>query len=120
MNRYCLLVLFTCVFSINAYAQVYISDFRIITKDSSLILNKPINLTYNENYIAILFADKTDSLSDFSYQLESTEYTISKKWFHAGKNQTIFYNNLWGDNYIFSVKNQHNQTTTKIAFSIER
>lgn len=103
-----------------AYSQVYIADIKVITKDSSVDISKPIILNYPDNHISIFFGDKTDKQPDFEYQLENEELSSSqKKWLKAKKNQIITYSNLYGGDYTFHLKNKTNNSQASIKFKVE-
>lgn len=114
-----LLFLFFCFIS-KAFSQVHISDFRVISKDSSVDISKPIILNYPDNHIAISFNDKTDKTPSFEYKLDNEELpSIQKKWIKINGNQAITYHNLYGGDYTFIVKNTTNNTETSIKFKVE-
>ncbi len=116
-----IILLFLLFFSFSkAFSQVFISDFRVVPKDSSVKISPQIKLSYQENHIAISFADTTDKDGVFEYQLENQDLEISKKdFFKAKDDRSITYVNMFGGEYIFRVKNTHNGSETSISFTIE-
>lgn len=88
-------------------ADVQISGLQVFNQpkyiDSVIILQKPVELKYNENAITIEFAS-TDyyyqNKVNYYYQLEG----IDKDWVISGKEAAAHYGNLDNGRYLFKVK----------------
>ena len=88
------------------FSQVFISKFRVVSQDSLLNISQKSILNYQQNHIAISFADKTDSSENFIYKLEN----LDKKWLKTEGNKSVTYANLFGGEYNFRVKNLQNKS----------
>ncbi len=113
MKKY---LIISFVFLLNqGFSQVFISKFRVVSQDSLLNFSQKIILNYQQNHIAISFADKTDSSENFIYKLEN----LDKKWLKTEGNKSVTYANLFGGEYIFRVKNLQNKSETSLKFKVE-
>jgi ligand-binding sensor domain-containing protein len=103
-------------------SEVEITGFKIFDKplsiDSLLDVNKPIQLTYLQNFLNIEYA-----LLNFS-NLQQTNYyyrldAVDKDWVNAGSKNFASYTNLQPGRYTFMVKaNDGNETIATRSFKI--
>jgi ligand-binding sensor domain-containing protein len=103
-------------------SKVEVTGFTIfdssIVIDSLLDINKPVQLSYKQNFLTIEFA-----LLDFS-NLQQTNYyyrldAVDKGWVNAGTKRFASYTKLEPGEYIFSVKADNgNEITQSTSFKI--
>jgi ligand-binding sensor domain-containing protein/putative methionine-R-sulfoxide reductase with GAF domain len=97
-------------------AEIEITGFKIFDKpvlvDSFLYENKPVNLTYKENFFTVEFA----ALNFSSLQQTNYYYRlggIDKDWVNGGTKRFANYTDLPPGEYIFSVRTETDMSTSK-------
>jgi ligand-binding sensor domain-containing protein/two-component sensor histidine kinase len=104
---------------------VVITDFSVNQQSfpvDSLLQNKTISLTHDQNVIAIEYASISfigRNTDQYFYQLEG----IDRSWVSAGTHRSVTYANLDPGNYIFKVKSANadgveSEKTTLLSFTI--
>ncbi len=105
--------------------DVVITDFSADQQHmsvDSLLQNKTINLSHNQNVIAIGYASVSftgRSTDQYFYQLQG----IDRNWISAGTHRSVTYANLAPGDFIFQVKSQNSDGietlhTTTLSFTV--
>ena len=101
------------------HSKVEITGFAIfdssIVIDSLLDINKPVQLSYQQNFLTIEFA-----LLNFSNPQQTNYYyrlsAVDKEWVNAGTKRFASYTKLEPGEYIFEVKADNGNETTQSTF----
>lgn len=116
-------VLFTCTNNLHAINNHYaskliISEFKtkILNKDSTWALDKPISIYTQPSLVMIEFED---SSPNGLYECLVTNYESFYTIIDLRKNKSIYLANLKGGNYTLTVKNKTNANSTELKFHIE-
>lgn len=99
-------------------SKIEITGFKLFNKpvfiDSLLAANKPVKLTYKENFFTIEYADLNFS------SLQQTNYYhrlvgIDKDWVNAGIKRSANYTDLQAGKYIFEVKADNGNNNEEVT-----
>lgn len=106
-------------FSKVCFSQKNITFLRFQVFDDSTVYDcsKPIELDFKPQHIGISFIDKSDSLNaQYAIQLKGSD---NIEWIKIGQQNFMSYSNLYGGEYVFSVKNLRNNTQKSLKFKIK-
>lgn len=106
-------------FSKVCFSQKNITFLRFQVFDDSTVYDcsKPIELDFKPQHIGISFIDKSDSLNaQYAIQLKGSD---NIEWIKIGQQNFMSYSNLYGGEYVLSVKNLRNNTQKSLKFKIK-